>query len=319
MQLIFIFLLAAVGGQQLHLNDVCNLLLSPIECYIWAGNPAPFNSPAFVLLSPSLCVNGCVMKLNPYALQTCATLAACAGVEDGTSGDRAIFYLDTVSFSFPNMSMQSLLPAVSVQLAPISELSGCTLVSVVAPHARLMGIDFIYNSTCLIDPMAYPVIFLAGGTVVLSGLTSVTQKVVLFAATTAALNLTLALVVGQGPQAVIMLDVSGELVIDTLTTLFVYGSLQCLPASNVVNVSELVANLVVTPLLVCPPPIVEQDPNCNLGSIMKVMLGLLYAVLTIVFTVGIVFACRGCTHVSKGINQHILNATTEANQETNFK
>ena len=108
----FCFFLVSITLAQLHINDVCDSSFLPPLCYVWAGNPSPYNSVTGVL-GNLMCQNGCSLLINPFSDQTCNSLISCA-VSTQTTGTVAEYSLASIFITSPNTSIASLITLQSV-------------------------------------------------------------------------------------------------------------------------------------------------------------------------------------------------------------
>ena len=92
-------------------TDICAFGIVP-TCYIWIGNPVPFNELSSILASP-VCTNGCLLNINPF-LGACSSFSTCSVLPATT--EMASFLLDNpITIAANNITIQSMSATTPVQ------------------------------------------------------------------------------------------------------------------------------------------------------------------------------------------------------------
>lgn len=98
-------------------TDICAFSQTS-TCYIWNGNPAPFNDPIAVLNSV-VCQSGCILALNPYN-GNCSSINECNGSGGISNGQNpaipAFYFPSSVIINVDNITITSMDSFDSVQI-----------------------------------------------------------------------------------------------------------------------------------------------------------------------------------------------------------
>jgi hypothetical protein len=301
------FFIHSNAQSELGWNDIC----SGNNCYIWQGNPPPFNDISEVVHSPFM-IDGTTIWLNPY-LGTCDSFATCSNLNNPLTTEKARFQiLETTFITDNNVAIRGLANQKTALNVILSD--ACTAFHVQAENVSLLDLSFTVGAACQAtapilvasdlltekDDLLYNTFFF-------SNLASTSSYATILVLNTFA-TFTFQQLTSASPYAVVLFQVDGSMTCANLNAnLFLAGTATSATCeNNLINVSHSFEG-VALPLYECAEPEIVEETNCDKNA--ATLFILILSSILLVLLILLIFTCRGLHLAAHGLGEHTVEET----------